>query len=35
MKKDHEQYTFDWLKENYTVENGEFWYLTSKFSMEV
>ena len=35
MKKDYEQYTFDWLKENYTVENGAFRYLTSKFSNEV
>lgn len=25
----------DWWKENYTVENGAFWYLTSKFSKEV
>ena len=25
----------DWWKDNYTVENGAFWYLTSKFSKEV
>ena len=35
MKKYYEQYTFAWWKENYTVENGPFWYLTSKFSKEV